>query len=1487
MLATDRVSAVSRAVLSTAACRSARDSVHHYNQQSPRHNERSVMRSVMSTTICVVMLAFVTIIVLLSLAAIIAPSAEASAIVDVTTYSVRNPKISVNYTDPVFIVEKSLIALDIDNPTPEYPLCQLPAQEGQQSFTKTYTLYTKQDADSRTCQGGESAVLIPGRYQLTLEAVDPQGKPTMPNSIDILEFIIDGIDIMLSTPASGVANLRPFNIYFVTSENAVCRYSFTSKPFEQMTATTEGAAYSQNHNIPSVDYIGDLYIICEEQSGRQTPAKFDIGWDLTAPVITVNASPARLIDPRYKYVSITATTDENTTCWIDGELFPRDDPRFPVEDPARYSLYTKKHDLVRYYNEITDNQEHNFTYDIKCRNLAGRESTKQLNVTVDFGEFVFIDVLSPLPVIRESSFELRVRPTFPADTCKVNGAAMEVDGDDTSVFTTFLSGIEGRNRLFLNCSGAKNATREYNMTIDTTPPDTPTLNASDAVCANVISARFNATDPGGVGATGILSYTYAVSDARGVIVSDTQLSQQVSVMLSRAILPPLRWEVYATDYAGNNGTSAIQEIAAPIEGEDEECGLPAFITIQAPNSGFSQTKPYSLVLGTLRASECRYTLQPGAPWSAMTLFTPSEDKRTHTKAALTFTDTLLYVGCNETAGDTAGLYHRKTVHVGIDASAPRIAVLTAPNPVVDTMAKIVLVSVTTDDDTYCTHNSTDGPQFTTLADTAQAAYVTEHTSLFDYRALTSTTRERRTAKVTCKNLAHEQNSSVFMIVIDLGAPLRIETLSPDQYVAESDVLLKVKPSKIASCTWQNSGGGGDDGDAPTAFTSVDEENNTHEVTLSGLAEGSHSYVVECTAADGTGTTIVQFIVDKTPPVVTDLSGPATICPAQPASYRYNITGLDKNPVISYALERADGTGASFEDNTTDDVITLSVTGVDPGDYTLTVTPISQAGVLGTPATLGVAVMGRTDEACLQSSNHCTNGAQDPGEEGVDCGGTCSNECVMCSVANDCPAGLDCVEGFCGHDDACEFDEDCDLGEGCVLGECKITVCTANIHCNPGTICVEGSCVVPSSCIVDDDCGIGAGDSVVCSEGRCVVPSCGNRIKDVGETGIDCGGLCQACVACAADSDCPTPRVCASGVCASPSSCSLDADCDPQRVCMEGTCIPVAVCERDDDCAEGRVCTLHICAVPGVDGCVSDYDCAQGESCDAVTGECTVLEGGCTTDYDCQAGEVCNAYSGRCTVVDQGPDGPLDPDFPDNPIDEPEKSHLLSILLIVVGIAIMGGAGYFLYEQNHEKRAIAMQQALAAQAAQMSAQNARGRAGSAVGPSPIGGAGGPAGARPMDPQVIAKMRAEQAARLQAMRDEAAKRAAEKAAKRSSVFGGFDALVDGAPSGAGKENAPDAKDAADGTVAVGKAAGGEAKSAAEQDDPDDGFVDIGALGKKTSSQQLSKDADNDTARGSGDKTPTRTTTSESEDKKPDKKKSPGKTEDEDAFNELDKL
>jgi hypothetical protein len=51
----------------------------------------------------------------------------------------------------------------------------------------------------------------------------------------------------------------------------------------------------------------------------------------------------------------------------------------------------------------------------------------------------------------------------------------------------------------------------------------------------------------------------------------------------------------------------------------------------------------------------------------------------------------------------------------------------------------------------------------------------------------------------------------------------------------------------------------------------------------------------------------------------------------------------------------------------------------------------------------------------------------------------------------------------------------------------------------------------------------------CSAGVCVQPfTCSNRVKDIGEGDVDCGGICDR--KCAVSSTCGTSRDCSSEVC---------------------------------------------------------------------------------------------------------------------------------------------------------------------------------------------------------------------------------------------------------------------------------------------------------------------------------------------------------------------
>lgn len=79
----------------------------------------------------------------------------------------------------------------------------------------------------------------------------------------------------------------------------------------------------------------------------------------------------------------------------------------------------------------------------------------------------------------------------------------------------------------------------------------------------------------------------------------------------------------------------------------------------------------------------------------------------------------------------------------------------------------------------------------------------------------------------------------------------------------------------------------------------------------------------------------------------------------------------------------------------------------------------------------------------------------------------------------------------------------------------------------------GTCGAEVGCLYNHQCSSG-----VCGGGACQAPTCGDAVKNGGETGIDCGGPCGATcalgIACASPADCAFGS-CSAGNCAAPSS----------------------------------------------------------------------------------------------------------------------------------------------------------------------------------------------------------------------------------------------------------------------------------------------------------------------------------------------------------------
>ena len=126
------------------------------------------------------------------------------------------------------------------------------------------------------------------------------------------------------------------------------------------------------------------------------------------------------------------------------------------------------------------------------------------------------------------------------------------------------------------------------------------------------------------------------------------------------------------------------------------------------------------------------------------------------------------------------------------------------------------------------------------------------------------------------------------------------------------------------------------------------------------------------------------------------------------------------------------------------------------------------------------------EAC------CTNQVQDPGEQGVDCGGICSSACPSCfdGIQNQDETGVDCGGNCSASCPSCSdgIRNQDELGIDC------------------GGVCVNSCESCTDGIQNQDETGVDCGG--VCTS---TCDSCSDGIRNQGELGIDCGGSCpNAC-----------------------------------------------------------------------------------------------------------------------------------------------------------------------------------------------------------------------------------------------------------------------------------------------------------------------------------------------------------------------------------------
>ncbi len=145
------------------------------------------------------------------------------------------------------------------------------------------------------------------------------------------------------------------------------------------------------------------------------------------------------------------------------------------------------------------------------------------------------------------------------------------------------------------------------------------------------------------------------------------------------------------------------------------------------------------------------------------------------------------------------------------------------------------------------------------------------------------------------------------------------------------------------------------------------------------------------------------------------------------------------------------------------------------------------------------------------------------------------------------------------------------------------------------------------------------------------PSCGDGIQNGSETGVDCGGPCAPC------------NACAGVVCQAADACHLAGVCNPATgQCTNPTAAFGAPCDDGDACTQTDTCALGVCLGSSPVVCTPSDACHAAGTCNPADGTCsnpnaadeTACDDGdpCTTD-SCQAG-VC-VGSGSCATCSDG------------------------------------------------------------------------------------------------------------------------------------------------------------------------------------------------------------------------------------------------------------
>ena len=663
----------------------------------------------------------------------------------------------------------------------------------------------------------------------------------------------------------------------------------------------------------------------------------------------------------------------------------------------------------------------------------------------------------------------------------------------------------------------------------------------------------------------------------------------------------------------------------------------------------------------------------------------------------------LYIICNETDSER---YSLKTVFLAVDTTPPVITVNSDPSPIISFEDHKTNLTIVTSDLSVCRINQTNpilpsndvlhfvrtiGTSFTAFTNFTKeySEMVNVYVDPADYNY---------TLNISCENLANQFNSQIYTINVALDITENFEFLSnrPPTYLNSTSVNISgTVVNSYTACDYKID-------NSTTLKPLVNIGTLSGKQLLSAtetMSEGEHKIIVNCTGIAGTKEK--TFKVDTTGPSLNITTSDKT-CSLTKIEATFQVSdpnngsGPDK---VHYNI--------SFDDQVINDILgtvtvssgnaTLSksiLSGLAGENFTITAYAEDNARNLGQKKTSqkimvtnsSLAVCDKTHPLIIlnESKNidtkmwtilvNCTDaGSGCKGEFKYSIHTNQSATCAYTSTKNLMdPIIIEnssrlCVAIYDNNNNNATLSKIYDVAYPLYCYNGVKDINETGIDC--GGKCA--SCGLNESCVTNTDC-----QSNYCYAGTCKEASCSDGIKNGQESAIDCGGsLCQTCDVgsrCISDSDCGSKN-CNSYICAVASCTNNKRDGSETALNCGGP-----DCQK---CDLGQACLTNL-------DCTSGY-CTQAKSCaidpsldsdgDGMADACEQEYFGCPTCANANEDPDKDRYT-NAEECKNGTD-PLDknskPSF--------EKLNVVAISLLALGgLLFLGGAGILLYSYLKDK-----------------------------------------------------------------------------------------------------------------------------------------------------------------------------------------------------------